>query len=51
MVEVALNQQTNIHFSLEKGMKIMNYVQVSSYIRESCQLLREWSSLVIGCHT
>jgi hypothetical protein len=22
-----------------------------SYIRESCQRLRGWSSLVIGCHT
>jgi hypothetical protein len=22
-----------------------------SYIRESCQQLRGWSSLVIGCHT
>jgi hypothetical protein len=24
---VAPNQQTNIHFSMERGMRIMNYVQ------------------------
>jgi hypothetical protein len=24
----ALNQQVNIHFSLESGMRIMNYIQV-----------------------
>jgi hypothetical protein len=24
MAEVALNQQMNIHFSMERGMKIMN---------------------------
>jgi hypothetical protein len=29
-MEVALNEQVNIHFSMEKGMKIMNYVQVFS---------------------
>jgi hypothetical protein len=34
--EVALNQHTNIHFSMERGMKIMNF----SYIRESYQQLR-----------
>jgi exonuclease III len=38
--EVALNQQANIHFSMERGMKIMNYVQAFSYIRESYQQLR-----------
>jgi hypothetical protein len=27
-MEVALNQQANIHFSMERGMKIMNWVQV-----------------------
>jgi hypothetical protein len=26
MAEVALNQQANIHFSMERGMRIMNYV-------------------------
>jgi hypothetical protein len=25
---VAPNQQANVHFSTEKGMKIMNYVQI-----------------------
>ncbi|PNF22198.1 hypothetical protein B7P43_G04931 [Cryptotermes secundus] len=39
-VEVALNQQVNIHFSVEMGMKIMNTVQVFPYIRESYQQLR-----------
>jgi hypothetical protein len=48
---VPQNQQANIHFYIEKGMKIINYVQVFSYIRESCQQLRGWSSLVIVCHT
>jgi hypothetical protein len=33
--EVAMNQQATKRFSVEKGMKIMNYVQVFSYIRES----------------
>jgi hypothetical protein len=32
---MALNQQANIHFSMEGGMRIMNYVQIFSYIRES----------------
>jgi hypothetical protein len=36
-VQEAQNQQANIHFSMEKGMKITNYAQVFSYIRESCQ--------------
>jgi hypothetical protein len=26
---VTLNQQVNIYFSMERGMRIMNYVQVS----------------------
>jgi hypothetical protein len=33
-MEVALNEQVNIHFSMEKGMKIMDYVQAFSYIKE-----------------
>jgi hypothetical protein len=41
----------NINSSMENGMKIMNYVQVFSYIRESNQQLRRQSLLVIGCHT
>jgi hypothetical protein len=45
--EVAQNQQANIHFSMEKGMEIMNLVPVFPYIRELCQQLRGWSSLVI----
>jgi hypothetical protein len=44
-MEVALNQQATIHFSMKKGMKIMNYVQVLSYIKESYQQLRGQSSL------
>jgi hypothetical protein len=39
-MEVALNQQANIYFSMERGMKIMNYVLVFSYKRESYQHLR-----------
>jgi hypothetical protein len=27
-MEVALNEQANIHFSMEMGMKIINYVQI-----------------------
>jgi hypothetical protein len=37
---VALNEQANIHFSMENEMKIMNYVQVLSYIKEPYQRLR-----------
>jgi hypothetical protein len=36
---VALNQQANIHFSMERGMKIMNNVQVVSHIKEPYQQL------------
>jgi hypothetical protein len=39
-------------FSMERGMRIMNWIQVFfSYIRESYQQLRGKSFLVIGCHT
>jgi hypothetical protein len=37
--EVALNQQVNILFPVERGIRIMNYVQVFSYIRESYKQL------------
>jgi hypothetical protein len=50
-MEVAQNKQANIHFPMEKGVNIMNWIQVFSYIRESCQQLRGWCSLVVGCHT
>jgi hypothetical protein len=40
MGEVAPNQQANIHSSLERGIRIMNWVQVFSRIRESYQQLR-----------
>jgi exonuclease III len=40
LVGVQEVQQANIHFSMERGMKIMNQVQVFSYIRESYQQLR-----------
>jgi hypothetical protein len=29
-----MNQQANIHFSMERGMRIVNYVQVSLYVQE-----------------
>jgi hypothetical protein len=47
-MEVAPNQQANIlvHFSMERGMRIINQVQAFSYIRESYQQLRGWSLLV-----
>jgi hypothetical protein len=38
---VALNQQAIIRFSVERGVRIMNYVQIFFLcIRESCQHLR-----------
>jgi hypothetical protein len=48
---VAPKQQENTHFAVERGMRIMNWVQVFLCIRESYQQLRELSLLVIGCHT
>jgi hypothetical protein len=48
---VALNQQENIHFSIERGMRTMSYVQVFLYIRESYDQLRGLSLFVIRCHT
>jgi hypothetical protein len=35
---VALNHQANIHFSMERGMRIMNYVQVFLYIKSYQEL-------------
>jgi hypothetical protein len=32
---VALNQQGNTHFSMERGMRNMNWIQGFMYIRES----------------
>jgi hypothetical protein len=40
--EVAPNQQANIHFSKERGMRIMNEVYVFSCIRGLHQQLRGW---------
>jgi hypothetical protein len=49
---VAQNEHVNIHFSMERGMRIMNYVKVFlSYITESYKQLRGQSFLVIGYHT
>jgi hypothetical protein len=48
---VALHQQENTHFSMERGITTMNWVQGFLYIRESYQQLRGLSLLVIGCHT
>jgi hypothetical protein len=48
---VAPYQQGNIHFSMEIGMRTMNWVQGFLYIRESYEQLRGLSLLVIGCHT
>jgi hypothetical protein len=38
-------------FFIKRGMRIMNWVQVSLCIRESYQQLRGLSLLVIGCGT
>jgi hypothetical protein len=48
---VALNQQENTHFDSERGMRIMNWVQVFLHIRESYQQLTGSSFLATGCHT
>jgi hypothetical protein len=40
MGKVTPNQQANTHFPVERGMRIMNWVQVFLYIRESHQQLR-----------
>jgi hypothetical protein len=50
-MEVALNQQVNMHFSMEKGMKIMNSVVFFFLHKRSYQQLRGYNLLVIGCHT
>jgi hypothetical protein len=34
---VALKKKANIHFSMKTGMRIMNWVQVFLYIRESVE--------------
>jgi hypothetical protein len=46
----ALNGQRIIHFSMEKGRRIISQGQIFSYIRESYQWLEEWSLLATGCH-
>jgi hypothetical protein len=38
-------------FFVERGMRIMNWVQGFLYLRESYQQLRRLSLLMIGCHT
>jgi hypothetical protein len=40
MGRVALSQWVNIHFSMERGMRIMNQVQICLCIRESYQQLK-----------
>jgi hypothetical protein len=47
---MALNQQTIIPFSMEKGITMINYAQDFLYIRDSNQQLREQSLLVTTCH-
>jgi hypothetical protein len=37
-------------FSMERGIRIMNWIQVFVCIRESYQQLNGLSLLVIGCH-
>jgi hypothetical protein len=45
------HQQENTHFSVESGMRTMNWVQGFLYIIESYQQLRGLSLLMIDCHT
>jgi hypothetical protein len=40
-----------INFFYEKGNENHELGTGLSYIRESCEQLREWSSFVIRCHT
>jgi hypothetical protein len=44
-------QQGNTHFSMERGMRTMIWVQGFLYIRESYQQLRGLSLLMLGYHT
>jgi hypothetical protein len=48
---VAPYQQGNTHFSMERGMRTVNLVQVSLYINALYKQLRGLSLLVIECHT
>jgi hypothetical protein len=48
---VAPNQQENAHFSMEREIRTINWVQGFLYIRESYQQLSGLSLLMIGCHT
>jgi hypothetical protein len=48
---VVLNQLENTHFSMQRGMRTMNLVQVFLYIKESYQQFKRLSLLVKGCHT
>jgi hypothetical protein len=48
---LASNQQENTHFSMERGMRTMNWVQSFLCIRGSCKQLGGLGLLVIGCHT
>jgi hypothetical protein len=48
---VAPNLREKTHFSMERGMRIMNYVQIFLFISESYKQLRRLRLLVIGCHT
>jgi hypothetical protein len=50
-MEVALNEQANIHFSMEKVMIIMNEVQVSFVYKIIISAVKRYSLLVTGCHT
>jgi hypothetical protein len=45
---MALNRQENVHFSMEKRMKIMNYV---FFIHKIIISAVKTVQLVIGCHT
>jgi hypothetical protein len=48
---VAPNQHENIHFSIERGMRTMNWVQVFVVRKRIILEVKRVSLLVIGCHT
>jgi hypothetical protein len=50
-MEVALNEQVNIHSFCGKGNENHELGTGFSYIKESYQQLRRWSLLVTECHT
>jgi succinate dehydrogenase flavin-adding protein (antitoxin of CptAB toxin-antitoxin module) len=49
-MELASNQQAKIHFSMERGIKIMNYVQ-GSFVRKRIGTAVKRAELAAWLHT